>query len=100
MSHEVQAGSALRLVMWKSGSRLCPFALLIGFTSVGFGHEQTEFFFCRCSCVDDACYLAGVNDQRQALVYDPASRNRTNQYFDLNMIVEENNGAFWIIRRN
>ena len=44
--------------------------------------------------------LAGVNDQRQALVYDPASRNRTNQYFDLNMIVEENNGAFWIIRRN
>ena len=33
-------------------------------------------------------------------VYDPASRNRTNQYFDLNMIVEENNGAFWIIRRN
>ena len=63
MSHAAHEGTALRLTMWKRGSRFCPFDLLMGFTSVGFGHKQTELFLGGSPRVNESGYLAGVYDE-------------------------------------
>lgn len=45
--------------------------------------------------------LTGINENQEVMVYDPnnGDENGRSKYWDFNLVVEQNNGAFWIISR-